>query len=256
MGAFPLFFFVMDSTLHSLELSLWRDPCPIAQRIPSTSTVIGYVDKGRYISTLGHITLSLPLIWHTMLWITCILQHHAVYRAGFGGLGHIFASLVWFYDGLIHHLAVEASKLSFIMEDWSLPAWDRFMTRIRLGIGHSPLALYTFQNQLAEAYADQPTIWYQGLIILMPARKVILTCIGLHLAIKVDPISWKACLLTVAQQHFQDGLPAGFSTKQEWVEIQYKLLLDDLQPTYGSESVKCERRSVLHANRHNVNSDF
>ena len=159
----------MDSTLHSLELSLWRDPCPIVQRIPSTSTVVGHIDKGRFITTLGNsVTLSLPLKWRTMLWITCILQHHAVYHAELGSEGHIFASLVWFYDGLICHLATEGSKHSLIGEDWSLPAWDRFMTRIRLRIGHSPLALHTFHGQLAKAYADQSTMWYQGLITILP----------------------------------------------------------------------------------------
>lgn len=156
----------MDWSLHSLELSLWRDPCPIPLRIPSTSTVSGHVDKGRYITTLWNTTLSLPLKWRTMLWLACILQHHAVYHAGFGSQGHIFASLVWFYDGLFRHLAIEAPKHSAIGADWSLPAWDRFMTRIRLNIGHSPLALHTFQTQLTEAYANQPTMWYQGLIIM------------------------------------------------------------------------------------------
>jgi hypothetical protein len=161
-------FDTMDSTLHSLELSLWRDPCPIVTRIPSTSIIIGHVDKGRYIAILGNVTLSLPLKWRTMLWMACILQHHAVHYAGFGSQGHIFASLVWFYDGLFGHLAGEASKHSVIGENWSLPAWDRFMTRIRLRIGHSPLALHTFQNQLAEAYANQPAMWYQGWIVIMP----------------------------------------------------------------------------------------
>jgi hypothetical protein len=171
-GVAFLFFYTMDSTLHSLELSLWRDPCPISTRIPSTSTIIGHVDKGRYIAVLGNVTLSLPLKWRTMLWIACILQHHAVYYAGYGSQGHTFASLVWFYDGLFHHLTVEALKHSVIGENWSLPAWERFMTRIRLQIGHSPLALHTFQNRLAEAYANQPSLWYQGVIIIMNVFEV------------------------------------------------------------------------------------
>lgn len=156
----------MDPALHSLELSLWRDPCPIVHRIPSTSMVIGHVDNGRYIATLGNVKLSLPLRWRTILWMTCILQHHALYHAGINYPGHIFASLVWFYDGLISYLAMEASKLLVIVEDWSLPAWDRFMTRIRLGIGHTPLTLHRFHNQLVHAYVDhQPVLWYRGLII-------------------------------------------------------------------------------------------
>lgn len=157
----------MDSTIHSLELSLWRDPCPIVQTIPPTSVIIGFVDKGRYIATLGNTTLSLPLKWRVMLWIACILQHHAAHYAGIGSQGHIFASLVWFYDGLFRHFAAEASKHSFIGEDWSLPVWDRFMTRIRLRIGHSPLALHMFETKLAKEYADQPSMWYQGVIIIM-----------------------------------------------------------------------------------------
>lgn len=225
----------MDAPVHSLELSLWKDQCAPPLQIPDTSLSYGHVDKGRYITTFGNITFSLPLKWRTMLWITTILQHHAIYHAGNGREGHIFSSLVWFYDGLFQHLTEEASKEPSIPEDWSLPAWDRYFVRLRLGIGHSPLDLHLSRQQLSEAYANQPALWSQGLRILIHGRTgmivlTVLTLLGLPAVIENNTNGWKWALLTVGIQHFQCGLPEGISSTQAWVDLQYQMLLYDLQP--------------------------
>lgn len=157
----------MESPLHALELSLWKNPSPHVLTIPYTSIIHGHVENDRYMTTLGNVTFSLPLKWRLILWITSILQHQVVYHAANGSDRWIFTSLVWFYDGLIQHLKEEALKHSFVPEDWSLPAWDRFIVRLRLQIGHSPLALQTSQVQLTKAYTSQPTLWHQGLAITM-----------------------------------------------------------------------------------------
>lgn len=157
----------MESPLHALELSLWKNPSPHVLTIPDTSIIHGHIENDRYMTTLGNVTFSLPLKWRLILWITCILQHQAVYHAANGSDRRIFTSLVWFYDGLIQHLKEEALKYSFVPEDWYLPAWDRFIVRLRLQIGHSPLALQTFREQLSKAYTSQPTPWHQGLVITM-----------------------------------------------------------------------------------------
>lgn len=145
---------------------MWKMECPPPSRIPHTSLVYGYVSNNCFIATVGNTTVALPLKWRVMLWIVTILQNHAMYHAGHGVMGHTFASLVWFYDGLFQHLAQEANQYGSIPEDWSLPAWDRFFIRLRLGIGHNPLALQLSKEQLADEYAKQPMLWSKGLAII------------------------------------------------------------------------------------------
>jgi hypothetical protein len=209
--------------------------------------IYGYVNQDRYTMTVEGVDLSLPLKWRPILWIISILQHQAVYHAGNGSHGHIFTSLVWFYDGLLQHLKEEASKHPFMADDWSLPVWDRFLVRLRLEIGHSPLDLYTFTEQLAEAYVHQPIVWSQGLLIIMYSLEVQWSygLIGLHQTVEKNSLGWKSALLTVALQHFQDGLPTGTPTILEWVDMQYTMLLNDLQPGYGSNPLQGRRRLHL-----------
>ena len=57
-------------------------------------------------------------------------------------------------------------------------------------------------------------------------------CIGLCEMMKKNSKRWQSALLTVALQRFQDGFPAGTPTIQAWVDMQFKMLLDDLQPVY------------------------
>ena len=167
--------------VHQLELSLWKETCPPTPRIPESSIAHGYVNKDRYIITFGNVSFPLPLKWRPIIWIVTILQHHAMYHAGNGGEKHTFLSLVWFYDGLFQHLIQEASKHPSIPEDWSLPAWDRYIIRLRLGIGHSPLDLHLFQKQLAEAYVNQSLQWLECLYIILFNHGIELIVLIFHL---------------------------------------------------------------------------
>lgn len=148
--------------VHSLELSLWKEPCPPVSGIPDTSFVCGRASKGLFTAIIGNKMLFLPLKWRLMTWIVTILQHHALYYANHSENAHVFAHHVWFYDGLFRHLMEEASKFSSIPEDWSLPAWERFFVRLGLRIGHSPANLHISKQRLLEEYARKPALWCQG----------------------------------------------------------------------------------------------